>query len=248
MISSQEIIERSIYSALLKTLTFLGYSLDPMDYYPVTDENKKKFTSDKEFIKNTKGFFIDLFGVGNNQSRGIKECPRITLEAKGFMPGDIGLPKQIMEKVEDSYFVSEFPFEAIDQYIDIHLVANNQNEMRLLHTILFSSIPQRGYIKPYHLEEIPFDGNIFLEVANFYDIPDTDKGIMEKVYEFNVKDSILTELINKSEDTISPIKVIEVLLQKPVEIFTGKTPSSIYWSKDKKLLTSKIQYLPLMKI
>lgn len=214
MISSQEIIERSIYSALLKTLVSLNYSLDPLDYYPVDEDNKNKFKSDKEAIKKEKGFFIDLFGVGNNQSRGMKECPRITLEAKGFMPGDMGLPKQIMEKVDDSYFVSEFPFEAIDQYIDIHLVANNQNEMRLLHTILFSSIPQRGYIKPYHLEEIPFDGNIYLEVSNFYDMPDNDKGIMEKVYEFEIKDSILTDFIKESEDPISPIKAIELLYKE----------------------------------
>lgn len=214
MISSQEIIERSIYSALLKTLIYLNYSLDPLDYYPVDENNKNKFKSDKEAIKKEKGFFIDLFGVGNNQSRGMKECPRITLEAKGFMPGDMGLPKQIMEKVDDSYFVSEFPFEAINQYIDIHLVANNQNEMRLLHTILFSSIPQRGYIKPYHLEEIPFDGNIYLEVSNFYDMPDTDKGIMEKVYEFEIKDSILTDFIKESEDPISPIKAIELLYKE----------------------------------
>lgn len=216
MISSQEIIERSVYGALLNTMVSLGYSLDPLNYYPVTEDNKQKFNSDKEAIKTNKGFFIDLFGVGNNQSRGIKNCPRITIEAKGFMPGDMGLPKQIMEKVEDSYFVSEFPFEAIDQYIDIHLVANNQVEMRLLHTILFSSVPQRGYIKPYNLEEVPFDGNIFIEISNFYDLPDNDKGIMEKVYEFNIKDSILEDQIKEIEDPISPIHTIDLLYSNEI--------------------------------
>lgn len=220
MVSSQTIIERSIYSAILETLISTGYSLRPDDYFPISTENSKRFNQDKESIKSNKGTFISIYGIGNNQSRGIKECPRITIEAKGFMPGDMGLPKQIMDKVEDKYFVSEFPFEAIDQFIDIHLVANNQDDMRLLHTMLFASIPQRGYIKPYNLDTIPFDGNIYVEVSNFYDMPDTDKGIMEKVYEFTIKDSILEEIIKEEEDPIVPINYMEILIQNSNKIIS----------------------------
>lgn len=210
MISSQEIIERSIYTSILNTLISTGYSLNPEDYYPINNENSLRFKADKSQIESSKGFFIPLFGVGNNQSRGIKTCPRITIESQGFMPGDIGLPKQIIDKVEDSFFISEFPYEAIDQFIDIHLVANNQEEMRLLHTLLFASIPQRGYIKPYHMDKAPFDGNIYVEIANFYDRPNTDKGIMEKVYQFTIKDTLLSE--SEIPEPIVPINAIEVLL------------------------------------
>lgn len=212
MVSSQTIIERSIYCSILNTAVSLGYSLDPESYYPISTENSARFISDKQKVIEAKGKFIAIFGIGNNQSRGIKECPRITLESKGFMPGDMGLPKQILEKTDNNFFVSEFPFEAIDQYIDIHLVANTQDDMRLLHTILYSSIPQRGYVKPYNLEEVPFDGNIFLEISNFYDLPNTDKGIMEKVYEYTVKDSILEELISELPEPIVPIDSMEILL------------------------------------
>lgn len=211
MISSQEIIERSVYSALLETLISTGYSLRPDDYFPISTESAKKFQLDKKSIEADKGFFIPLFGIGNNQSRGMKECPSITIESQGFMPGDVGLPKAIMEKVEDSYFVSESPYEAIDQYIDIHLIANTQQHMRLLHTMLFASIPQRGYIKPYNLDKVPFDGNIFIEISNFYDMPNTDKGIMEKVYQFTIKDSIL-DISTPQEGPFTPINYMEVLL------------------------------------
>lgn len=243
MISSQTIIERSVYSAILETLVSTGYSLRPDDYFPISTENSKRFNQDKTNIQSEKGRFISVFGIGNNQSRGIKECPRITIEAKGFMPGDIGLPKSIIDKVEDSYFVSEFPYEAIDQYIDIHLVANNQEDMRLLHTMLFASIPQRGYIKPYNLESIPFDGNIYIEISNFYDLPDTDKGIMEKVYEFTVKDSILENLVQTdSENPIVPINYMEILLTEDQKAYTGKKQPPTFRGKDEKLLKSKTYF------
>ena len=43
MINSQEIIERSIYQALLNASIKLGYSLDPNNYLPISIENQKRF-------------------------------------------------------------------------------------------------------------------------------------------------------------------------------------------------------------
>lgn len=247
MVSSQTIIERSLYCSLLKTAISLGYTLDPENYYPISPENSLRFTSDKQEIIDSKGCYLSIYGIGNNQSRGIKECPRITLESKGFMPGDMGLPKQIIEKSDNDFFVSEFPFEAIDQYIDIHLVANNQEDMRLLHVILYSSIPQRGYIKPYNLEEPPFDGNIFLEISNFYDLPNTDKGIMEKVYEYTVKDSILEELVKDLPEPIVPINAMEILLQRQYT-YTGKVIPPVLRGNDSKLFRGKEESKELLKL
>ena len=39
MVNSQEIIERSIYMALLRVTIELGYGLDPNNYLPVSVEN-----------------------------------------------------------------------------------------------------------------------------------------------------------------------------------------------------------------
>lgn len=41
MVNSQEIIERSIYSALLNTSVALGYSINPEDYLPISEANSK---------------------------------------------------------------------------------------------------------------------------------------------------------------------------------------------------------------
>ena len=48
MINSQEIIERSIYQALLNASIKLGYSLDPNNYLPISIENQKRFKEDMD--------------------------------------------------------------------------------------------------------------------------------------------------------------------------------------------------------
>ena len=178
MVDSQEIIERSIYCSILNVAKELGFTVDPNEYLPINTQNQQRFKED--ISKLTK--YIQIFGTGNNQSKDIKLTPRIVVNAKGFYPGNIGLPRQLIEKEEGVGFtVTEEPYETIDQYIDVHLVANNQDDLRLLHKILFWSIPQRGYVKPYNQQKFLFSGNIFVELVNFFDIPNLELGLMEKV-------------------------------------------------------------------
>ncbi len=207
MIDSQEIIERSIYEALLHTTVKLGKTLNPLDYLPINCQNQAKYQKDLEKISNP----IYIFGTGNNQSKGSELTPRIIVNARGFYPGAIGLPTELINQEEGLGFTAtEYPSEAIDQVIDIHLVANNQEELRLLHQILFASIPQRGYLKPYTEEEFLFSGNIFLELTNFYDSPSRSQGIMEKVYQFEVYDCIIGAKKEKAD--LVPIQDISLLL------------------------------------
>lgn len=208
MVNSQEIIERSIYSALLGVAVKLGYSVNPEDFLPINAENSKKF---KEAISKLKKF-VQVFGTGNNQSKDKKETPRIVVNARGFYPGSIGLPRELITKEEGIGFTAtEYPYETIDQYIDIHLVAGTQEDLRLLHQIMFYAIPQRGYIKPYTEDSFLFTGNIFIELVNFFDIPNLDMGLLEKIYQFQVMDCILEEIPGKVD--FVPITTIDVLLK-----------------------------------
>lgn len=190
MVNSQEVIERSIYSAILNTSVALGYSINPEEYLPVSEVNSRKYAEAKKNLKK----FVGIFGTGNNQSKDMKLTPRIVVNARGFYPGNIGLPKQLIGKEEGiGYTATEVPYSTIDQYIDIHLVANNQEDLRLLHQITFYSIPQRGYLKPYNQDKFLFSGNIFLELVNFFDTPNLEVGIMEKIYQFVVEDTLVYE-------------------------------------------------------
>lgn len=209
MVNSQEIIERSIYSNILTVAMKLGYTLNPDDYLPINKENEAKYKSDLAKLKK----FIPIYGVGNNQSKGQKITPRIVINSKGFYPGAIGLPKELIDKGEGIGFTStEEPYETLDQMIDIHLVASTQEDIRLLHQILFWSIPQRGYIKPYTEDKFMFSGNIFLEVVNFFDRPDLTQGLIEKIYQFSVFDCIIGE--KEGTMDIVPITNISLIIDQ----------------------------------
>ena len=210
MINSQEIIERSVYSALLQVAIALGYSIDPNDYLPVSEVNAAKMKADIAKLEK----YIPVFGTANSSSKDKKTTPRIVVNARGFYPGMVGLPKEIIGKeVGLGYTANEEPYETLDQYIDIHLVALTQEDLRLLHSIMFTALPQRGYIKPYTAEEFLFSGNIFMEVGNFFDLPNTTLGIMEKVYEFRVYDTLIGEVEDKAVNWV-PINDITVVLEK----------------------------------
>lgn len=210
MINSQEIIERSVYAAILRVAVALGYSLDPNEYLPVSEANSVKLKED--IAKLSK--YIPIFGTANSSSKDQKTTPRIVVNARGFYPGSIGLPKELIEKSEGVGFSSnEEPYETLDQYIDVHLVANNQEDLRLLHQILFWSLPQRGYIKPYNEENFLPSGNIFIEVGNFFDYPNTTLGLLEKVYEYKVYDTLIGEKEDTPNDLV-PISSIEVVLEQ----------------------------------
>lgn len=216
MVGTQEIVERTFYICLLHTLLERRLTINPDDYLPLSQANEKRYLADKEALPK----FIYLFGVGNNQVRGPKEVPRITIECEAYYPGDIGVDKYIIgDKLESGmYQASEFPYETRDISLDIHLVSNTQPDMRLLHEILFESLPTRGYVRPYFndLEDwaggrVQPTGNLFIEIGNFYDHPDDSHGLLEKVYTYTVKDGIIPEKVLEDGE-ITPIKDISVLI------------------------------------
>lgn len=216
-----EIIERSLYSALLDKLVDLKYTLNPSNYYPPTTTTETQFEEDKKnLIK-----YIPIFGAGNAESKGLKTYPRIVIESHGFYQGNIGLPKIIEEKVDNGFQTIEIPYESLDQYMDIRLVSNNQSDNRLLHQLLFYSIPYRGYIKPYNQSKLLTTGNIFLEVVNFFDAPDVSDGIIEKVYQFKVSDFVMEN--NDNEPIPLPIlNEVDLILDN------GKDEKQITFKKE----------------
>lgn len=208
MVTSQEIIERSFYHAMLSYTLQLGLTLDP-NKYEKSEMSMRQYDIDKKQIQKTKGRFITVLGSGNNQSKGMKDLyPIISVEPQGFIPGNVGINKFHLEKAENSFVVSETPFEAIDQYIDIRLSSKNMADARLLNLIMNYAIPQRGYLKPYLYDKAPFSGNIFILASNFYNEPNEDRGIIEKVYTWEVQDTLLTPPKETGSET--PIIDIEV--------------------------------------
>ena len=201
--------------ALLRVALSIGRTINPEDYLPVSTENQKR---QEEDIKKLGKNYIAIYGVGNNQARGVKTLPRITIELTGYYPGDIGVEQFMIGNKEENeqYALYEQPWEVKDSIFDIHLVAGNANDMRVLHQIMYTALPARGYIKPFtfntikeYLENPGLEktGNLFLNIGNYYDHNDTDHGILEKVYTYNCVDGLLEQV--KQDPDISPIKEIK---------------------------------------
>ena len=66
-------------------------------------------------------------------------------------------------------------------------------------------------IEPYNVDEFLFSGNIFLELVNFFDIPNLDFGLLEKVYQFVIQDCVINEITEKAD--LVPITDITLLLE-----------------------------------
>ena len=221
MINSQEIIERSVYTALLNMAVKLGYTIDPMSYLPISSENQARQEADIGAIRGSGKPFIYIFGAGNNQSKDQKITPRIVVEPKAFYPGNIGVPPLIVEKKEgEGFTMHEEPWRTLDQYIDVRLVANTQEDLRILHQIMFWALPNRGYIKPYTEARFLFTGNIFIEAVNYYDSPNLQVGLLEKVYEYVIEDNLL-ENTSATPAELPEIKDISAIIN--VESFDGST-------------------------
>lgn len=209
MVSTQEVVERSFYSNLLAVAKALGYTLDPADYQPVNAANAARYKADMEAMEK----FVWIYGSGNNQAKDQKKTPRLVVVPQGFYPGSVGLPKRTLDKVEEGTgFISyDEPYETLDHYVDVHVVAESAADERLLHSIMFNALPQRGYIKPYDADSFLWSGNIFLEVTNYYNRNNLDYGIIEKVYQYLVKDIPLTE--REVPNDLVPITEITTILQ-----------------------------------
>ena len=258
MVTSQEIVERSFYISLLHQTLIRGLTINPENYlvknedglWVPTRELNDQYIRDKEAIeteltKNGSGFYY-IFGVGNNQSRGQKDLPRITLDLTAWYPGEIGLEKETNELDEASglYQVIDYDYEPKSSRIDVHLCANNQQEMRILHEIMYRALPSRGYIKPYlndyeswKTSKFSPSGNIYIEVGNFYDHDDLQQGFLEKVYTYEVRDSLLNpEIIAE----IVPIADISVLIDSALTLHVPELPY------DKQLISNvdSIKFVP----
>lgn len=218
MIDSQEIIEQTFYVCLLRETLDRGLTINPLDYLDMstvppkpTVDGENRYLKDRASIGDK---FISIFGVGNNQSRGSKEVPRITLELKAYYPGSIGLEKEVFD--DNRTNILDVGYETKDILIDVHLCSRTEGEMRTLHDIMYRALPSRGYLTPYlgnfkewKAKHISPSGNLYIEVGNYYDHQNLDHGLLEKVYTYTVRDGlILTNIVEKNITKIYDISCL----------------------------------------
>lgn len=225
----EAMLERTIYHRLRKYTIDIGYTLD-IDKYDIenTDNNIVKTESEryKTDLKNltiNKGFSIEIFGSSNNQSRGTKKTPRIVVETESFYEGELGL--QVADNYnrnQDGSFTKVEPVSITnDWFFNIHLVADTQEQLRLLRQILIMSIPRRGYINWYTDQKLQKSHNLLCRYLTQHDSDWEQEGIMEKIYRFTIPDVHVNEDL-VIDINVPPIKVIELDIEDEDQKFIDK--------------------------
>lgn len=211
----QEYVERSFNEAIRVVLVQEGYLVD--ETLLVGNPNAKDiYESGMKAIANTKGFCIELYGTAGNQARGELRVPRIVLESGRMGIGVLGsnpsgevvvnpLLPQTYQKVKTTLRNSQINIAA-------HLVSQNIKQDRILNAVIIKALGLNGYL--------PLYGNpgevFFINQLNFYDIPEFDQGLIEKIYEYEAPDLFIEEttILNN----IVPIKQIDLEIKIPNDL------------------------------
>jgi len=216
----QEIIERSIYEAIRLEVVSQGYlpdiaaeelDGDPPVLVPVYPNNQTgwdRWKEDVETIKNSsKGFVIEVFSGGTNQSRGVKKAPRIIMDPGNFLPGALGGdPLRFFSDQGDHYKALVTPPQTVDFYQNICLVCDSIAQQRIINAIMALAVPRRGYLKFYNDPTKSF----FINFLNFYQQSSPTEGFIEFVYAYGIPDAWDKVDTPFSEEEIAKMVIIEL--------------------------------------
>ena len=180
----QEILERTVYHRLRLECVDKGY-LPDITTYPKTEAGEIQYQNDLQIIRDTLGFAVEVFNAGNPKYKGEKIIPRIVINSQDFMPGALGGANTRYYKSNVGGFSKMLrPPQTSDYYYNIHLVADNITEIRVLNALTAIALPRRGYIPIYNNP----NQNIFTQVISTVDYTDNTDEIIEKVYRYQIPD------------------------------------------------------------
>jgi hypothetical protein len=197
----QQRVERSLFEVIRKIVVGQGYIPDIADSTLFPIDGNGRFTKVAQTnwdnaidnIVSTKGWAVEIFGASSAFSKGLKRSPRVVIVPKRIIPGEIGMPPGFFyENANDSsnpldYNKTPYPEESSNMHFDIHLVSSSQEQSRFLNTLLSVSLGQKKYIT----FEDDTTERFFIKHYNYYDISDTNDGIEENVYSYEVQDLYL---------------------------------------------------------
>jgi len=204
-------VDFAFFKAIMDLCVALGYTANEMDdtLYPDTDDGYKKLKADIQTIRSTKGFAIGVFGVGNTDDKGYEKYPRIVIASRAFLAGDVGNnpdPVYTKNPQTNTFDVDTLPPRTSDYYLNIHVISGSASQKNLLNGIIANALPKRGYIE---LPDVP-GRNIFIHEINTTTPEDPERGIMERIYSYEIKDLWESTPVRKPE-AVPPINEVDVL-------------------------------------
>lgn len=213
----QELVERTIFHAIRTRVVAEGY-LPDINSYDVTnsDINIAKAAQAnyraavKAIADGPKGFAIEVFNYGPSQHKGTMKVPRIVVDTQAFLPGEVGHdPSLVYEPNGGNFDGNRFVSLTSNFYYHLRLLGNTTKQIRVLHGIMVSVLPRRGYIMWDGDTELRPSGNLLNRYISNVDYSWKDEGIVEKVYRYEIPD--VHELDPQTLATVVPIIQIDTL-------------------------------------
>jgi hypothetical protein len=214
LLNIEERVEKSIFEIIRLRLVAEGY-LPNIKAYTKDAAGSALYRAAMAAIRaSSKKFCIEIFGMASPQARGETQVPRIIVQTQRALPGDLGTPITSKVVSGNKYETFRHPYSSVDMQVDIKIVWNTANQLRICNAIIAETLSQRGYID-FH--DTPNNENkIYLEQLNAgYDIKDIDQGVTETIIAFQIKDLYTTADI-KIEDNGPLINEITVEIKDPV--------------------------------
>jgi hypothetical protein len=221
-----ERVDRSVFDRIRKELVAKGYLPDVADTltFPDDDTGTTAFNNALAAIKASKGFAVEVFGVGSNQKKYKERVPRIVITGRTSLPGAIGSqPDRFYQEVGandpsapidpttnplDFYRVLHLPPQSSDIQYEIALVWETAAQRRVLTQIVGIALPKRGYFDWWDqgVNEIE---KPFIRQIGYDDRTMADEGFREEKYLYQVED-IFETAANDTGVDIEPIHEITI--------------------------------------
>lgn len=213
---TQEKVERSVFEVLRLALVEYGY-LPDVTTFPNNAAGESAYNAAKKSIKTSKGFCIELFGVGSQKDKYLKKVPRIVISRRRFSPSsEIGAPSNyyfesggtLSDGTQKNYIKKRGINNILEGYYDI-IISNSQAKAdRVMNAIAHQVLPGIGYI-PYHGNTA--DGKVnerfFMDFVGQYENHDDEDGVHNYFLTYRIPDLCLFNPITIDSDT-APIKCI----------------------------------------
>lgn len=176
------------------------------------DAGVASFLLAQQSIINSKGFVVEIFGVGSPWAKYQKKIPRVVLIPNQSLPGSLGgngdpvyTPVGSDPLAPTSFTKHVVPPQTVDLTYDVHIVTSSAEQARVCHGIVALGLPKRGYISLITEPEKKF----FIESFSYRNIPSPGDDIVEDVYMYKASDLYETNNI-VSDEVIKPITEITI--------------------------------------
>lgn len=217
--TKEQLVTRSIFHSIRERLVSEGWLPDimaldidnPNDTNAQSAAKQMQWENQLKAIAQNKGYVIELFNYGSNQTKGLKKVPRIVINNMSFLPSaEIGNDPSVFYEREGDYFTRKQSDNLLsDLTFVVYAVGNKDEQMYNMNAMILKSLPKMGYIK-YYNEDFLYSGNLFVKLTDKGETEDLPEGIMERYFVYQMKDLEEIEPTELENKNIVPIDDINL--------------------------------------